>query len=193
MLRAAAPGTVAAVAALIICQALLQAAYVGFQPLVVLRLLQRLSTATAEVTGLAFGASGLASAAAAVLYAAPARRFGYRRVAAVAALAMAAAELLSVLVPGVPAIIAGATLAGAFYGVLGPAISTMIGLETPAAIQARIFGFSSSATALGFAIGPLGGGLLAAQVGPAWATAACAASAVILAGVLSWSVREPKR
>jgi MFS family permease len=193
LLRAAAPGAVAAVIALIVCQALLQAAYVGFQPLVVLRLLQRLRTGTAAVTGLAFGAAGLASALAAVVYAAPARRFGYRRVAVVAALALGAAELFSDLGPGVAAIIAGATLAGAFYGTLGPAISTMIGLESPGAIQARIFGFSSSATALGFAVGPFGGGLLAAQAGPSVATAACAGVALILAGVLFLRVREPRR
>ncbi|MDQ6790302.1 MAG: MFS transporter [Candidatus Dormibacteraeota bacterium] len=193
LLRDAAPGAVAAVIALIVCQALLQAAYVGFQPLVVLRLLQRLRTGTAAVTGLAFGAAGLASALAAVVYAAPARRFGYRRVAVVAALALGTAELFSDLGPGVAAIIAGATLAGAFYGTLGPAISTMIGLESPGAIQARIFGFSSSATALGFAIGPFGGGLLAAQADPSVATAACAAVALILAGVLFLRVREPRR
>jgi MFS family permease len=193
LLRAAAPGALAAVVALIICQALLQAAYVGFQPLVVLRLLQRLRTGTAAVTGLAFGAAGLASALAAVLYATPARRFGYRSVAIAAAIAMGGAMLFSDLGPGVAAIIAGATLTGAFYGALGPAISTMIGLESPGAIQARVFGFSSSATALGFAIGPLGGGLLAAQAGPSVATVACAAVAFILAGVLILRVREPRR
>jgi len=193
LLRAAAPGALAAVVALIICQALLQAAYVGFQPLVVLRLLQRLRTGTAAVTGLAFGAAGLASALAAVLYATPARRFGYRPVAIAAALAMGGAMLFSDVGPGVTAIIAGATLSGAFYGALGPAISTMIGLESPGAIQARVFGFSSSATALGFAIGPFGGGLLAAQAGLSVATAACAAVAFILAGVLILRVREPRR
>jgi MFS family permease len=184
---------VAAVVALIVCQALLQAAYVGFQPLVVLRLLQRLNTGTAAVTGLAFGAAGLASAVAAVAYAAPARRFGYRRVAIVSAFALGAAELFSDLGPGVAAIVAGAALAGGFYGTLGPAISAMIGLESPGAIQARVFGFSSSATAIGFAIGPFGGGLLAARAGPSVATVACAAVAFILAGVLILRVREPVR
>lgn len=193
LLRAAAPGAVAAVAALVLCQALLQTAYVGFQPLVVLRLLERMRTGTAEVTGLAFGAAGLATAAAAVLYASPARRFGYRAVAISCALAMGVAELFSDFGPGVAAIIAGATLAGAFYGALGPAISAMIGLESPGSIQARVFGVSSSATAVGFAVGPFGGGLLAASSGLSVATAACAAVAFILAGVLAISVREPRR
>ena len=88
---------------------------------------------------------------------------------------------------------AGAALAGAFYGALGPAISTMIGLETPAQIQARIFGFSSSAMAVGFAAGPFGGGLVAARLGSSVAITACAATAVTLAGLLALSVREPRR
>jgi MFS transporter, DHA1 family, multidrug resistance protein len=193
MLRSAAPGAVPAVAALVVCQALLQTSYIGFQPLVVLRLLQGLTTGTASVTGLAFGAAGLASALAALLYAAPARRLGYRGLAVVAALLMAAAELYGGWGPGVAAIVAGAALAGAFYGALGPAISTMIGLETPAEIQARIFGISSSATAIGFAAGPLSGGLIAARLGPSPAATVCAGVAVILAAVLAVRAREPRR
>jgi DHA1 family multidrug resistance protein-like MFS transporter len=192
-LRNAAPGAVPAVGALIVCQALLQTAYIGFQPLVVLRLLQDLTTGAASVTGLAFGASGLASAIAAILYAAPARRLGYRGLAVVAALLMAAAEVFAGWGPGVLAIVAGAALAGAFYGALGPAISTMIGLETPVEIQARVFGLSSSATAVGFAAGPLSGGLLAARLGPSPAATACAGVAVILAGMLTLRVREPRQ
>lgn len=193
MLREAIPGTVAALVVLIACQALVQASYIGFQPLVVLRLLQRLSSGTAAVTGLAFGIAGLASAVSAILYSAPARRFGYKPVAIVAALLLGAAQIFTVPGPGVGTIVVGAAIAGAFYGALGPAISAMIGLETPGPIQARIFGFSSSATALGFAFGPLGGGLLAAQFGTSVATVACAAVAFTLAGVLALGAREPRR
>jgi MFS transporter, DHA1 family, multidrug resistance protein len=193
VLRRVAPGTVGAVAALLICQALIQTTYVGFQPLIVLRLLERLSSGAAGVTGIAFGASGLASAIAAVIYSSLARRYGYRVVALAAALLLAAAELLGGYGSGVPAIVAGVTLAGAFYGALGPAISTMIGLEAPAEVQARVFGVSSSATALGFAVGPLGGGLLAARTGLATAIAACSVCAVLLAGVLGLKAREPRR
>jgi DHA1 family multidrug resistance protein-like MFS transporter len=192
-LRAAAPGTVGAVGVLLICQALLQTSYVGFQPLVVLRLLERLSSGSTSVTGLAFGISGLASALAAVTYAGVARRYGYRRVAALTAVSMAAAEVVAGYGPGVVVIVVGAGLAGAFYGAVGPAVSAMLGLETPAEVQGSVFGFSSSATAIGFGLGPLGGGLLASQAGVSAAIGACAVVAVILALVLTLKTREPRR
>jgi MFS family permease len=184
---------VAAVGALIVCQGLIQIAFSGFQPLVVLRLLEHLSNGVAAVTGAAFAASGLGSALASLTYSRIARRYGYRLVAIVAALAMAGAQLLAAYGPGVPAVVAGAALAGVFYGTVGPAISTMIGLETPSAVQARVFGVASSATAVGFAVGPFGGGVLAARLGTMAAVTACAACAVVLASVLATRVREPRR
>jgi MFS family permease len=193
ILRRAAPGTLAAVAALILCQGLVQTAYMGFQPLVVLRLLDKLGSGTASVTGLAFGASGLASALAAVGYARFARRYGYRLVALTAAVLMAAAELMTAYGPSVAAMVGGTAVAGLFYGAIAPAVSSMIGLETPAEAQARVFGVSSSATAIGFALGPFGGGVLASQIGPSGAIAVCAGGAVLLAAVLSLRVREPRR
>jgi MFS transporter, DHA1 family, multidrug resistance protein len=193
VLRGAAPGALAAIAALLVCQSLMQLAYSGYQPLVVLRLLERLSTGVEAVTGLAFAAAGLASALASVMYAPVARRFGYRTVGVLAALLMAAAQLLAGWGPAVATIVAGAALAGVFYGTLGPTISTMIGLETPSAVQARVFGVGASATAVGFALGPLGGGIVAARLGTTPAITACAAAAVLLATVLATRVREPSR
>ena len=193
VLRLAAPGTLAAVGALLVCQTLVQVAYAGFQPLLVLRLLEHVSSGVAAVTGLAFAASGLASAAAAVTYAPIARRTGYRTVGVTAGLALAAAELLSGWSPGVALIVVGAALAGAFYGSLPPAISSMVGLETPAAVQARVFGLLSSATAVGFAVGPLGSGLLAARLGISTAITLCAAAALLQAATVAARVREPAR
>jgi DHA1 family multidrug resistance protein-like MFS transporter len=193
IVRAAAPGTIGAIAVLVVCQALLQTSYVGFQPLAVLRLLERLTSSTTFVTGLAFAISGLATAGAAITYASLARRYGYRRVAAVAAVGMGAAELLGGFGPGVIAIVAAVGVAGAFYGAIGPALSAMIGLETPPQVQARVFGISSSATAIGFGLGPLGAGLLASQAGPSNGIAACAAVAAALAVVLTLKAREPRR
>jgi predicted MFS family arabinose efflux permease len=69
----------------------------------------------------------------------------------------------------------------------------MLGLETPAEVQGSVFGFSSSATAIGFGLGPLGGGLLASQAGVSAAIGACAVVAVILALVLTLKTREPRR
>jgi DHA1 family multidrug resistance protein-like MFS transporter len=193
LLRRTAPGAVATVAALLVCQALIQLTYNGYQPLVVLRLLAHLSSGVEAVTGLAFAAAGLCSALASVIYVSIARRIGYRLLGVIAALLLASAQLLVAWSPGVGLIVAGAALAGAFYGTIGPVISAMIGLETPAAVQARVFGLVGSATAVGFALGPLGAGVLAASFGTFVAICACALAACVLAAVLATRAREPAR
>jgi MFS family permease len=193
LLRRTAPGAVGTLAALLVCQALIQLSYTGYQPLVVLRLLSHLSSGIEAVTGLAFAAAGLCSALASVIYASIARRIGYRTLGVIAALLLASAQLLVAWSPGVVLVVVGAALAGAFYGMVGPVISTMIGLETPAAVQARVFGVVASANAVGFALGPFGGGVLAANFGIVLAICACALSAVLLAVVLRARAREPAR
>lgn len=193
VLREAAPGALAAVAALLVCQSLLQISNSGFQPLVVLRLLEHVSRGIEAVTGVAFAASGLASAAAAVGYAALARRLGFRTVGVLAALLMAGAQLLAAYGPNVQTIVTGAALAGLFYGTVGPVISTLIGLTSPPEVQARVYGVGASATAVGFALGPLGGGLLAAWLGTGPAVTACAACVVLLAALLAARGPNPER
>ena len=193
LLRATAPGAIAAIAALLVCQALLQLSYSGSQPLIVLRLLEHLSTGVEAVTGVAFAAAGLASALASVVYVTVARPIGYRTVGVLAALLMSAALLLVGWGPGVPAIVVGAAVSGLFYGTLGPVISTMIGLETPAAAQARVFGVGASATAVGFALGPFSAGVFAARLGTSAAVSVCAIAATLLAVVLAGRGREPAR
>ena len=191
--REAAPGALTIVATLLTCQALLQVSNSGFQPLVVLRLLQHVSTGVEAITGIAFAAYGLSSALAAVTYARLARRFGFRNVGVAAALLLAGSQLLAGYGPSVPTVVIGAALAGAFYGTLGPVIATMIGLESPTEVQARVFGLGASATAVGFGLGPLGGGLLAARWGVSSAITACALCAVTLALILATRTREPAR
>jgi DHA1 family multidrug resistance protein-like MFS transporter len=193
LLRRGAPGAIAALAALLVCQALIQVSYSGYQPLVVLRLLEHVPTGVEAVTGIAFAAAGLASALASALYAPVARRLGYRLLAILAALLLAGSQLLAGWSPAVALIVAGAALAGACYGIVGPAITAMVGLETPPAAQARVFGVVASATAVGFALGPFGGGVLAAGLGTSIAASACALAAVLLAGVLATRGREPAR
>ena len=193
LLRRTAPGAIATLSALLVCQALIQLSYNGYQPLVVLRLLAHLSTGVEAVTGVAFAAAGVCSAIASVFYASVARRIGYRTLGAIAAVLLASAQTLVAWSPGVVLIVAGAALAGAFYGTVGPVISTMIGLETPTAAQARVFGVVASANAVGFALGPLGAGVLAASFGTFAAIAACAGAACLLAAVLAGRAREPAR
>src|SRR5207248_7211642 len=56
-LRAAQPGTVIAVAVLLIAQALLQMSFSAFQPLVALRLLVHAGSDVITITGITFGPS----------------------------------------------------------------------------------------------------------------------------------------
>jgi DHA1 family multidrug resistance protein-like MFS transporter len=191
--EAAAPGALGVVGALIVAQTLLTIANSGFQPMVVLRLLQHLSNGVAAVTGIAFAASGLASALAAVASSTVSRRLGFRRAAPLAALLLAAAQLFAGHGPGVIAIVAGTAMAGAFYGLLAPIVSSLTGLWSPSEVQARVFGFAASATAIGFAVGPLSSGLLAARLGVPQATTVTASVAVVLAALLAIRVREPVR
>jgi len=81
--------------------------------------------------------------------------------------------------------------AGLFYGVLGPALASMIGLEAPVQVQARVFGVSASAIAIGFGAGPLMAGGLAAFGSVPIALGVAAGFAVILAAVLALWAREP--
>jgi DHA1 family multidrug resistance protein-like MFS transporter len=191
ILRATGAGTLGAVAVLIVCQGLLQISFSGFQPLLVLRLLGHLSSGVASVTGLAFAASGLASAFAAVAYSAFVRRLSYVSVAVAAAVLLALSEVAVALVPDVGVIVLATAAAGLFYGVLGPALASMIGLEAPVQVQARVFGVSASAIAIGFGAGPLMAGGLAAFGSVPIALGVAAGFAVILAAVLALWAREP--
>ena len=185
VLRDVAPGALTAIVALLVCQALLQMSNSGFQQLVVLRLLEHLSKGVETVTGLAFAASGLASATAAIGYVTFARRFGYKKVGVAAALLIASAQLLAGYGPGVVSVVAGAALSGFFYGSVGPVISTLMSMTSPTEVQARVYGVAASATAIGFALGPLTGGLLASRLGVSAGITATATCAVLLATVLA--------
>ena len=192
-LRAVGAGTIGALVALLAAQALSQMTYSAFQPLIVLRLIATAGAATSSLTGLTFGVAGLASALAAVTYSIGARSWGYRGVAVASAVLLGAAELMVGVTSPVALLVIGGGLAGLFYGALSPAISSMIGLEVPPQVQARVFGISASATALGFGIGPLLGGEAAAVAGVRAGITVAAALAVLTGVTLAIWGREPAR
>lgn len=192
-LRLSGPGTLAAIGVLLAAQALMQMSYSAFQPLLVLQLLTSGGRAAASLTGLTFGLSGLTSAFAAVAYTRVVRRLGYIPVAAAAAVLLAVFEWLAGFDSAVAVIVLAGALAGFFYGVVGPAISSMVGLETPHEVQARVFGVSASATAIGFGLGPLGAGQIAAARGVSTAITCSAVLSVLLAVILGLRGREPAR
>jgi predicted MFS family arabinose efflux permease len=68
----------------------------------------------------------------------------------------------------------------------------MIGLESPAVVQAAVFGVGSSAIALGFGLGPLLGGIVASAAGIRAGFAVAAALALALAALVGFRAREPR-
>jgi MFS transporter, DHA1 family, multidrug resistance protein len=187
------PGAIRAMGVLIGAQGLISVCNSATQLLVVLRLLEMLSTGVAAVTGVAFGLAGVASSGAAVFYTTVTRRLGYVRTTAIAAVMVAVAASLIAVAPWAALVVAGVALNGLFSGVVIPATASMLGLETPPEAQSTVFGANASSVALGFCIGPLIGGGVAATGGVPAALLVIAALALVLAVLVAVGAREPAR
>ncbi len=187
------PGAVHALTVLIGAQGLIGVCNSATQQLVVLRLLEMLSTGVSAATGVAFGLAGVASSGAAVFYTRVTRRLGYVRTTTVAAVMVAVAVSLIAVAPWAAVVVAGVALNGLVSGVVIPATASMIGLETPPEAQSTVFGANASSVALGFAIGPAVGGAVAATAGVPVALMVIAALAIGLAVLVAFGAREPSR
>ena len=187
------PGLKRAVGVLIGAQGLISVCNSATQQLVVLRLIEMLTSGVAAVSGIGFGLAGLASSAAAVGYTRVTKRLGYVRTATMASLLMAVAVSLIGVAPWPALVVAAIGLNGLFSGVVIPATASMIGLETPAEAQSTIFGLNASSVAFGFFLGPLIAGTVAATSNVPAALFVIAALSLVLAGVLAAGAREPAR
>ncbi len=193
VLRAAGDDTVRAIYVLLLAQTLVYMGYGAAQQLVVLRMLGLDRARAAALAGIAFGAAGLLQAAAAAGYTRIARRTGYLKLSAGAAVLAAGAYAAAAIAPSPILVVISVALFGLLIGVITPALSSMIGLETPPEVQARVFGFGASATAIGLATGPLLGGAVAATVSVPAALGVASAITILLAVVLYFGGREPVR
>ena len=187
------PGTMRALSVLIGAQGLISVCNSATQQLVVLRLLEMASSVVAAVTGVAFGLAGVASSVAAVFYTQVTRRLGYVRTTALSAVMVAVAVALIAVSPWVALVVAAVALNGLFSGVVQPATASMIGLETPTEAQSTVFGANASSIALGFGIGPLIGGGVAAVANVELALVVIAGLALGLAALVAAGAREPAR
>jgi MFS transporter, DHA1 family, multidrug resistance protein len=185
------PGADRALGVLIGAQGLINLCNAATQQLVVLRLLEMVSSGVAAVTGVAFGLAGVASSGAAVFYTQVTRRLGYVRTTALVAGLVAVSVSLIAVSPWAALVVAGVALNGLFSGVIIPATASMIGLETPTEAQSTVFGANASSVALGFFLGPLIGGGVAATAGVPAALLVIAGLAVILALLIAVGAREP--
>jgi DHA1 family multidrug resistance protein-like MFS transporter len=187
------PGAQRSLTVLISAQGLVSVANSATQQLLVLRLLEMLTSGVAAVTGIAFGLSGIATSAAAIFYTTITRRIGYIRTTGLAALLMAVAIGLIAVAPWVAVVVGAVALNGLLSGVVIPATASMIGLETPSEAQSTVFGINASSVAFGFFLGPLIGGGVAATEGVPAALGVVAVLAVVLAVLLFRGTREPAR
>jgi DHA1 family multidrug resistance protein-like MFS transporter len=187
------PGARRALAALIGAQGLVSVANSATQVLLVLRLLEMLTSGVAAITGVAFGLAGVATSASAVFYTFVTRRLGYTRTTALAAMLMAVAIALIAVAPWVAVVVGAVALNGLLSGVIVPATASMIGLETPSEAQSTVFGVNASSVALGFCFGPLIAGGVAATLGVPTALGVVAVVALGLAVLLATGTREPAR
>src|SRR5450759_4031378 len=137
------PGAVRALAGLVGAQGLVSVANSATQILVVLRLLEMVTSGVAAVTGIAFGLAGVATSASAVFYTFVTRRLGYVRTTSLAAVLMAVAIALIGVAPWVAVVVGAVALNGLLSGVIVPATASMIGLEAPSEAQSTIFGILS--------------------------------------------------
>jgi DHA1 family multidrug resistance protein-like MFS transporter len=129
---------------------------------------ERLSSATDPVklyAGLAFGATAVFSALAALFYSRLVDRSGYRRILILACFGAALFFLPQAFVGNVGQFLLLRAGLGIFFGVLIPATNAIVGLSTPPELRGSAYGLTSSATAVGNAIGPLLGSTLAASFG----------------------------
>jgi len=192
VLRLAPAGTVGALAVLIVAQGLQQTSYGAAQQLVVLRLLELTGSKQAQfLTGITFAAAGIATALASLTYHRLLRHTTYRRLLIAGSLLLGLALVGSAAAATTPLLIAAFVVASFFSGALIPAFGAMIGLESPAIVQATIFGFGSSAVALGFGLGPLLGGIVASVAGIRVGLVVAAAVAFILVALVGLRAREP--
>jgi len=96
--------------------------------------------------------------------------------------------------PRVDLSVAIATFVGGLcIGAAIPAITAMLGLETPPEAQGRVFGLSASAIALGFGLGPLLAGTIAGVLSIPIGLFTMAAVALVLALLVAFVSREPDR
>lgn len=155
---------------------------------------QRLSSPSDPVklyAGLAFGATAVFSALAALLYGRLVDRSGYRRLLIIACFGAAAFFLPQAFAQNVAVFLLLRAGLGIFFGVLIPATNAIVGLSTPPELRGSAYGLTNSGTAVGTAIGPLLGSFVAATYGYA---SVFIATAIVLALLGVWVmtlVREP--
>jgi len=141
--------------------------------------------------GLAFGATAVFSALAALAYSRLVDRTGYRRILIFACFGAALLFLPQAFVQNAGQFLLLRGGLGIFFGVLIPATNAIVGLSTPPELRGSAYGLTSGATAVGNAVGPLLGSTLAATLGFPSVFIATSAVLALLGIWVIGRVREP--
>jgi DHA1 family multidrug resistance protein-like MFS transporter len=155
---------------------------------------ERLSSAADPVklyAGLAFGTTAVFSALAALFYSRLVDRSGYRRILIFACFGAAALFVPQAFAQNIGQFLLLRAALGVFFGVLIPATNAIVGLSTPPELRGSAYGLTSSATAVGNAIGPLLGSTMAASFGYPSVFITTAAVLTVLGLWIAVLVREP--
>jgi len=141
--------------------------------------------------GLAFGATAIFSAIAAVGYSRVVDQSGYRRILIYCCFGAAAFFLPQAFAANVGQLLLLRAGLGIFFGALIPATNAIVALVTPRQSRGSAFGLTSSVTALGTAIGPLVGSVIAASFGLSSIFIATAGVLALLGAWVIVTVHEP--
>jgi len=119
----------------------------------------------ATVTGQLMGAGGLAAGISCLLIGRISDRLGHRRVLIASSLGSALFSAPHAIVQTLGQLFALRVSWGLVAGGGSPAMNAMIGASVSSDMYGRAFGLTTSASCLGFALGPLTGGLMASAMG----------------------------
>ena len=180
-----------AIGVLVSGQALMQFAATATGSLTVLRVMRVDPAHAGTIAGLAFGVAGLATTFAALAYEPLAKRAGYRRLVAAAAALAGLTVFGAAIASSTWLLVLAIGAGGLFFGIVSPALYSMIGLEAPRSTHGTVYGISASASSLGAGAGPMLTGALAAMADVQAGLIAAGCVAGLLAALLWAAAREP--
>jgi MFS transporter, DHA1 family, multidrug resistance protein len=153
---------------------------------------------TATMTGLIFTVAGVIAAVSSVLWGRFGDRFGYRRLLIGMALGAGLVYIPQALVTTILQLIVLRGLLGVFDGGLLPSANAAIAAQTSekpggSGAHGTTYGLVNFANGLGFALGPLTGGLIAASFGLRSVFIVTAVILLAIAAYLPFGLRKPAR
>ncbi len=160
-------------------------------PLFVERIAEGAKAAT--VTGQLMGAGGLAAGISCLVMGRISDRLGHRRVLVISSAGSALFSIPHAIAQSTGQLFGLRIGWGLIAGGGGPVMNAMIGSNVSSDMYGRAFGITTSAMCLGFALGPLAGGLLASVTGLRWPFVVMGALQLAAAALIAVYVRPNGR